>query len=61
MPGCILVSTHRAIIFKLKKVDPNADILRGFIGGVTDIHTFVFSFRGDSANPDPFLQRQSCI
>lgn len=31
MSGCVLVLTHRAIIFKVKKVRPNGDdILRGF-------------------------------
>lgn len=61
MSGCLLVLPHRAIIFKVKKVEPNADVLRGFHWGVTDIHTSVFSCRGDSANLDPFLQRQSRI
>lgn len=33
MPGCVLVLPHRAVIFKVKKVEPNADILRGFHWG----------------------------
>lgn len=30
MSGCVLVLTHRAIVLKVKKVEPNADVLRGF-------------------------------